>query len=122
MSISALVVALTVAQATIGSAHPDVAFNSLMAGNDQAAAEWIEANSRLDSEDPARLINLGVALARQGEVARARALFERAAKSDERFDLETSSGAWVDSRALALRALAALDRTKSAGDVRTAMR
>jgi hypothetical protein len=53
---------------------------------------------------------LGIAYARVGRTAEARAAFEAAASSDERFRLETASGEWMDSRDLARRALAMLDK------------
>lgn len=88
----------------------DVAYNDLAAGNDAAAIERIEANATLDNADPARLINLGVAHARQGDSVTARKLFLAAIASQDRYQLETGSGSWVDSRNLAREALAALDR------------
>lgn len=88
----------------------DVAYRSLAQGQDQRAIEQIEANAELDTDDPARLINLGIAYARQGDEVRARQYFQAAIDSRERYDLETAEGAWVDSRILARRAMKLLDR------------
>lgn len=120
MSITGILAVLAMGQAA--PATVDVAYETLAAGNARAAAEAIEANPALSADDPARLINLGVAYAMEGDRARARAMFERAAASDQRFDLEVASGEWVESRRLALKALAALDRGALGADVRTAMR
>lgn len=89
-------------------ASVDVAYEALAAGDDKAAVAQLEPNCR--ASDPAALINLGVAYARQGNTARARALFEQVIGASDRYDLETAAGVWVDSRALAFKALAALDR------------
>ena len=84
-----------------------VGYPELVAGRDDAAITVINTQER--SDDPARLINLGVAYARTGDTARARAMFRAAHTSEERVDLETASGEWVYSRVLARRALAMLD-------------
>ena len=98
----------------------EVGYDELAANRNAAAIERIESNDALKEQDPARLINLGIAHARQGRTEVAREMFERAAWAD-RLDLETGSGAWIDSRDLALRALAALDRGDFAAQTRTAM-
>lgn len=88
----------------------DVAYQSLAQGQDQLAIEQIEANTELETDDPARLINLGIAHARKGDENRARQYFQAAIDSRERYDLETAEGAWVDSRMLARRAMKMLVR------------
>lgn len=95
--------------ATLASQVPaqEVALGELMVGQDDAAITVI--NGQLESDDPARLINLGVAYARTGDTARARAMFRAAHNSPERVDLETAAGEWVYSRVLARRAIAMLD-------------
>lgn len=101
----------------------DVAFEDMIAGRSEAAIAQIEASTRATAEHPASLINLGVAYARVGDEAKARYVLERAAATGERYQLETSGGNWVDSRALARRALAALENgTLTAGATRTASR
>lgn len=87
----------------------DVAFEELAAGENQAAIREINENEALDGDDPARLLNLGVAHAREGDVDTARAMFRAAVFSDDRQMLETADGEWVDSRALARQALARLE-------------
>lgn len=120
MAITAILAALTLSQSAAPAA--DVAYAALAAGDDRAAVAQIEGNAALDADDPARLINLGVAYARQGDRVRAREAFRQAIASEKRYDLETASGRWVESRSLAFRALAALDQGRLDSDIRTAMR
>lgn len=100
----------------------DVAFDELAAQQNRAAIEKLEADPASQAEDPAKLINLGIAYAREGQPDRARALFEQAAKSDNRLQLETATGEWVDSRWLAARAIALLDAGEFGGSGRLAAR
>lgn len=109
-----LVIAPNPDVATVDAAYLDVA-----AGRDAAAIDRLEASAEAH---PAGIINLGVAHARRGETDAARKLFERAATMTERYELETATGSWIDSRALALKALASLDRGAFASEVRTARR
>lgn len=97
----------------------DVALNDLANGRNSAAIERIEGNDRLDQEDPARLINLGIAYARKGNEDMARNMFSAAANNRDRYDLEMASGQWMDSRELARQALDMLARGEfvSAGRV-----
>ncbi|WP_324826721.1 hypothetical protein [Qipengyuania zhejiangensis] len=87
----------------------DVGYEELVAGQDRAAIEAIENCDGLAQDDPARLINHGIALARLGRFDEARTELEAAANSRESVDLETAEGDWVDSRRLARRALAMLE-------------
>lgn len=84
-----------------------VGYSELIAGQDDAAITVI--NRQQETDDPARLINLGVAYARMGDTQRARAMFRAAHNAEERVDLETATGEWVYSRVLARRGLAMLD-------------
>ncbi len=88
----------------------EIGYDKLLVGQDRAAVEEIEAGDVLARDDPARLINYGVALARTGQFEEARGSFEAVARHRQRLELETSTGEWVDSRSLARRALAMLDR------------
>jgi Flp pilus assembly protein TadD len=91
----------------------DVAFDHMVAGRHETAVAILEARPA-GLKDPALLINLGIAYARQGDSARARTLFEAALRSPDRVELETATGAWVDSRILARQALTMLDAGKFA--------
>lgn len=110
MAVSALLASLLLAQASAPAATVDVAYDDLMAGKAAAAIDKIEHGDVRDAKHPAALINLGIAYARVGRTAEARALFEAAANSDERYRLETADSKWIDSRDLARQAVAMLDR------------
>lgn len=88
----------------------DIGYEELVANDNMAARAAIEACDTLPSDDPARLINHGIALARTGNYDAARANFEAAVGSRERVELETAEGEWVDSRRLARRAIAMLEK------------
>ena len=123
MAAGMILATLLMTQAPAHALAPvDVAYEELSAERNAAAIAQIESNASLDSADPARLINLGIAYARQGRAEEARALIERAAIEAERLNLETATGEWVDSRALARRALAKLERGEFTRTSRTAMR
>ena len=93
----------------------DVAHTDLLAGRVAAAIEEILANDQLETSDPARLINLGIAHARRGELELARQMFDAATHADEALYLETAQGGWVEARKLASQALAMLERGEFAG-------
>lgn len=88
----------------------DIGYEELVAGHDQEALTAIEECEKLSDHDPARQINHAVALARVGDYDEARARFVAAARNADRFDLETATGDWVDSRVLARRGIAMIDR------------
>lgn len=94
-------------------AEVDVAYTTLAAGMADEAEAKIEANDSLDSQDPARLINLGTAYAAQGRMDEAAAMFKAAILSDKRYDLELADGSWVDSRVAARMALAGLNSDRA---------
>ncbi|MFA9199902.1 MAG: hypothetical protein ACEQR8_01760 [Cypionkella sp.] len=98
----------------------DAAYEEVVNHRNGEAIARIESDRPAAHAHPAQLINLGLAYAREGNVARARELLRRAASADEIDTLETADGQWASARVLARRALAALDRS-SAG-VRTARR
>jgi len=110
MVVSALFASLIAAQAPVQAVAIEVAYDELAAGDAIAAIERIEGSDARDGDHPARLINLGIAYARVGRDAEARAMFQAAERSEERYRLETATGDWVDSRDLARRALAMLDK------------
>lgn len=94
-------------------AEVDVAYDALAAGMAEQAEAEIQANDALDSQDPARLINLGTAYAAQGRTADAEMMFKAAIMSDKRYDLELADGSWVDSRVAARMALAGLNTDRA---------
>lgn len=84
---------------------PDVAYEELKAGHADAAVRKLEAASAIDQKDPAVLINRGTAYRMAGRLELARASYQAAADSPERYDLEMIDGTWADSRQIALQAL-----------------
>lgn len=103
-----MIIALLLAAAPAGALSSHVAYDLLADGRDAAAITAIESGNDV-AQDPARLLNLGIAYAREGQDAKARALFELAYRSRDRVELETATGEWIDSRTLARQALAMLD-------------
>ena len=91
-------------------AEYDVGYEELVANDNVEARKAIENCDALDADDPARLINHGIALARTGKYEAARADFEAAAMARDSVELETADGNWVDSRHLARKALAMLEK------------
>lgn len=83
----------------------DVAYDTLAAGEAQAAVDRLEALRAENPDDPALLINLGSAYAELQQLDRAEAMFRAAAASQVRYQLELADGSWVDSRRAAQTAL-----------------
>ncbi len=100
----------------------NVGFEELASERNAAAIRTLEADTPVDARDPARLINLGIAYAREGRFAEARAAFGAVLDHDDRMSLETANGDWVDSRRLAKRALAMLADGSFANAARFAAR
>ena len=100
----------------------DFGKQALVEGRDSVAIAAIMDNHRIENDDPARLINLGIAYARQGDAALARQLFEAARTNRNRVELETAEGEWIESRRLARQALAMLERGEFAQGARMAAR
>ena len=90
-----------------------VGYEQLIAGQNEAAISVIGERGAA-TRDPARLINLGIAHARNGDVEEARRMFARAFYSRDWVELETAKGQWIDSRTLARRALTMLDHSEFA--------
>lgn len=108
MSLTAIIIAAALAQSAPGIA--DVAYTELSAGDAAGAVRKLEDNAA-DTSDPAALINLGTAYARQGSTDKALAAYRAAIASPDRYDLELADGRWMDSREVARSALASLQRT-----------
>ena len=85
-------------------------YEPLVDGRTAEAMEQLQTSAEVNPDDPVVQINLGVAYARQGRDAEARAMFEAAMRNSERMSLETANGEWKDSRHLAKLALTMLAR------------
>ena len=91
--------------AEIGYAKDALGFNAMVDRDYQTAVAQMENNTAVDSDDPARLINLGQAYAELGETAKAQQLLLAAANSPKSFDLVLSDGNVANSRDVAKLAL-----------------
>lgn len=106
--------AAALAEPATGSDRVDVAFDALSQGRTADAVEQLSQSQAVKDGDPAALINLGTAYAREGRIAEARAAFQAAAASETRYNLELSNGSWADSQEVAKMALERLDRESAA--------
>ncbi|MEO0463539.1 MAG: tetratricopeptide repeat protein [Pseudomonadota bacterium] len=96
--------------ATQSENETQLSAEALGQGDVDLATRALEKALRNAPQDPALLINMGIARANAGKRDEARALFNRALTSPEPVELETADGRLTDSRRLARRALAMLDR------------
>lgn len=92
------------------STDEGLAAETLANGNTTRAIQMLEAQLQEYPGDPALLINLGIAHARNGSEAEALASFEAALASREVIELEVADGRTTDSRRLARQAIAMLQR------------
>lgn len=92
-------------------AKVDVAFEALSEGRTAEAISRLETSSAIESAQPAALINLGTAYARQGRTADAQAAFTSALTARQHYYVELADGRWVDSRKAAKMALARLEKS-----------
>lgn len=88
----------------------DLAVAPLMGRRSEEAIAVLEQSRSNDPEDPAVLINLGIAYAQLGREDEARALFSKAQGKRIAHDLATSDGRVTDSRQVARRAIRMLDQ------------
>lgn len=98
---------------------PTLAAAPIAQGEHARAIVILERQLAENPDDPALLINLGIAHAQRGDELQARENFEAAMGSRESVDLETANGSLMDSRRLARRALSMLDRGAFASDMPT---
>jgi pentatricopeptide repeat protein len=87
-----------------------VAYAELAAGQNQNAVDQILADHSVAINDPSRLLNLGTAYARLGQIDKAEAMFRAAMRSDIRYNVELGNGQMIDSYEAARVALSRLDR------------
>ncbi len=87
-----------------------LAAQTLSDGESVRAIAMLKTALEQEPNDPALLINLGIAYAQSGNDAEARASFEAAFANQDMMELETANGQETDSRRLARRALGMLER------------
>ncbi len=87
-----------------------LAAQTLADGETTRAIALLKAELAQDPDDPALLINLGIAQAQAGMEEQARASFNSALASRNPVELATANGRLTDSRSLARQAIVMLDR------------
>jgi Tfp pilus assembly protein PilF len=121
MNIHSILIAVTLASAAsaglaqterseIGYERGALGFEALMANDNERALRQLLSERSIPRSDPARLINLGRAYARLGNVDKARESFEAAANCRDDFDLILSDGSIINSRKAAKIAIRNLDQ------------
>lgn len=108
MSLTAAALAILAGQSALSltvelprTDSPDVAYQELATGHDRDALNKLLKIREVRGDDPAVLINLGAAYTRLGYARQAREAYDAAILTDQRYDLETGSGKWMDSRYIA---------------------
>lgn len=98
----------------IGYDAGSLGYAALLQGNYPAALEQMRAAQNEVSpaarRDPARLINMGLAYAKMGDVVSAREHYQAAIDTPVSFDIILSDGRVMDSRVAARHALRRLDQ------------
>jgi len=97
-------------------AREQLSSKALARGETDRAIARLEQALDQQPDDPALLINLGIALAQNGDDAKAQTMFERALVSSKPISLETAEGKLVDSRRLARKAIRMLERGEFSGN------
>lgn len=103
-----------VAANEIGYETGALGYAALLKGNYPVALEQMQAAEQQVSpaarRDPARLINMGLAYAKMGDLALARSHYQAAISAERSFDVILSDGRVMDSRVAARHALRRLDQ------------
>jgi tetratricopeptide (TPR) repeat protein len=101
-----------IAMASPASAQPreieyprgSLGYEALVASDYQRAEQQLRADNRVHHNDPARLLNYGLVLAKTGRMAEARKLFEQTLAEDE-VELILADGETLGSHEVARRGL-----------------
>jgi Flp pilus assembly protein TadD len=91
----------------IGYPKDALGFSALVDADYSTAESQLRAN-RVDKDDPARLLNLGLVLAKTGRAEQAARMFQRAMQAED-VDLILADGEEISSRQAARRAMRALN-------------
>lgn len=97
--------------AEIGYPEGSLAYRSLMAADYSGAERVLRTDSRVRRDDPAKLINYGLALAKTGRPEEARQAFARVLEEEE-IELIMADGSASGSHDVARRGLAMLKSGK----------
>ena len=110
LALAAAPLAAQSSSSDLGSNDAQLAAESLSDGENRRAIAQLRAALEQQPGDPALLINLGIAYAQAGSDSEALENFQAALSSREIVELETADGRATDSRRLARRAIAMLQR------------
>ena len=107
--------ALTVAvpaiagDAEINYPKGSLGYSELVSGDNEAAIRSIKSDTNVRHDDPAQMLNLGLAYERMGDLASARQLYGDVLSQTRSAKLVLSNGAVVDSHDLASNGLNRVD-------------
>lgn len=94
----------------VNQSDAGLASAALTTGNASDAVDRLASELERSPNDPALLINIGIAYAHMGDEAAALSHFKAALKSREVIELDTADGRTTNSRRLARQAMAMLKR------------
>jgi Flp pilus assembly protein TadD len=119
MRIALLGLAMAVAAPAIAQPHYEIgydrgslAFEALMANDNQRALEQLAKDRSVPNTDPAKLINIGSAYARLGDFDRAEEAYVAALNCKDEMDLLLADGREMNSRKVAKLALKKLEQDR----------
>lgn len=98
------------ARGEIGYARGALGYDALIAGDLERAEQQIADARNVARDDPARLINLAYIHMQTGRMQSARALFEMVRDHRTSFIVELANGETAETREVARRALARMNR------------
>lgn len=96
----------------IGYDRGSLAFEALMANDNQRALEQLAKDRSVPNTDPAKLINIGSAYARLGDFDRAEEAYVAALNCKDEMDLLLADGREMNSRKVAKLALKKLQQDR----------
>ena len=96
----------------IGYDRGSLAFEALMANDNQRALEQLARDRSVPDTDPAKLINIGSAYARLGDFERAEEAYIAALNCKDEMDLLLADGREMNSRKVAKLALKKLEKDR----------
>jgi len=87
-----------------------IGYEALMSGDNQRAISQIMASEQVSKHDPAKLLNLGRAYARIGQIEQAEGYFKAVMQARDSVDLVLADGRVMNSKVVAREAFANLQK------------
>jgi len=87
-----------------------IGYEALMRGDNQRAISQIMASEQVSKHDPAKLLNLGRAYARIGQIEQAEGYFKAVMQARDSVDLVLADGRVMNSKVVAREAFANLQK------------